>query len=752
MGPPQQKTGWFNGALLLFFSMLLALGSAAAAPPFAYDLRSGDHIVYRQTLRHFVDNHNTLGQKGADGRPLYQSLDMEELLTWTTHVLVLEAGSGGNLIGIQRHLDEAKLIRFEVAGEDRLERRLPVFESSLAGQRVFSEAVRLDPQGNPTLPWVAAREWHSKTLFEAHEFLPLPPEAVRAGLRWAASGYRDFDYQVMGREEVEGENCLIVEGKSMSITSARSHNIHLAYNYCAFSGLMRQLDLEALYLGALFQENREHLTIEFVSRQRDQSLETWLSDPSLRQGVLQALLLPGSSGIPAGLLHSLLDSSLSETDLELALAVNFRRQLPTPSGKKLAELATHSDPVVRRLALRLLPEGWEELSSILSSASDDPDPFVRETARKLREGTPPAGGDKGGERAWSFLPAWKESCSQPPAPALPRKAIRPGTYLESFELPDHSKWPFLVQIPIDYGEDSPLPLVIYLSGNGGSAVEGMMIAARGFSRTGYLVVYPQASGYWWDDAPAAAFQHLLPELKRRYNIDTDRIYLTGLSNGGTGTFFYSAFWPQDFTAAVSAMGAGFWPLNAGEIDEVEPDNLANLPMLFLHGEKDQTIRADTTRRTVSRLRWRKAPLEAHYFPNLAHGVVVGASDEGRTLKFFQRFQSRRVPRSIRFGMSSLEYPRHYWVEILENSKGPMRVEGEIGEDNTIRLKARNVVRLRLLLRPDLLPAVAPIRVLINGKEVFAGPLVPDCPTLKKSLEETADPWLAYSNALDLTVP
>ena len=46
------------------------------------------------------------------------------------------------------------------------------------------------------------------------------------------------------------------------------------------------------------------------------------------------------------------------------------------------------------------------------------------------------------------------------------------------------------------------------------------------------------------------------DVLQRYNIDRDRIYLTGFSNGGTGALYFATLWPQRFAAVVSLMGAG----------------------------------------------------------------------------------------------------------------------------------------------------------------------------------------------------
>ena len=53
-------------------------------------------------------------------------------------------------------------------------------------------------------------------------------------------------------------------------------------------------------------------------------------------------------------------------------------------------------------------------------------------------------------------------------------------------------WPYGMYVPDDYRGDEPFPLIVYLAGNSGPAIEGVQLGSAAFERTGYLVVYPNA--------------------------------------------------------------------------------------------------------------------------------------------------------------------------------------------------------------------------------------------------------------------
>jgi len=266
---------------------------------------------------------------------------------------------------------------------------------------------------------------------------------------------------------------------------------------------------------------------------------------------------------------------------------------------------------------------------------------------------------------------------------------------------------------------------------------------------GYLVLYPQSEGYWWNPKSRSVVTTLVDEVLRTFNVDTNRVYLTGFSNGGTGTLFFASWWPYRLAAAASLMGAGAYP---PEAEAPLLLNVTGLPLLFAHGVKDDVIAAPTTRDTVRQLLELdpRSPVETHMLKGRGHDLWLG-NDDGLTIPFFQRHVREVFPRSIEFQTRDLEFPRHYWVEILDKGNGVAEVRAEISADNTIIIETSRVKRLRLLLRRELLPRPGPLRVRINGKQVFSAALEPDCGLLVRSMGETADPFLAYSSELTFDV-
>ncbi len=753
-------------ALLLGFLLLRGLALCAQEPrQLRYDLRPGDHLVYRQTLERQVSG---------------QQLDSSSRNSWTNHALVLDANRGALVIGFQRNRTSGELLRFKLNGQDRLKQGRKDMAERIARSPGYAEANRFDLAGWAQIPPQVVRETNSKALFDIREIMPLPPGPVRIGDRWEAGGLVPMSLTAAAWETLETHTCLRITGTSTA------PDFSLRYWFCPESGLLQRLEIEVAYPAMSGGTTREKLSLELLERRRGEAAAAWLTSTEARHAALAALLVSDTLSIPAADLYALFDQPDTDAHRRV-LGLAYRRRLPSPGLERLQTLLGSASPRVRALAVRMLEQhNLQEARPLIARALADADEFVRRAALAFVRSRLPARDALIVNTAEQALARWNQLSPSPlleaevfsgaPAPgggaasssspacddtALWSETVRRrrraswqpvGTTPQVLEAEGFRGWPYFVRVPEDYRGDEPFPVLFYLSGNAGPASEGALLADDGVAGTGYLVIYPHAHGFWWHSKPTEMMSVLLDDVLRRFNVDTRRVYLTGLSNGGTGAFYYSTLWPHRFAAAVSAMGAGLWVPELEKDNELLPRNSDHVPLLFLHGAGDEVIQADATRDTVESLAGRPAPLESHIFPERGHEIVLGRGDEGMTLDFFRRFERNPFPRTLNFQARTLRAPRLYWLEMLEKDDGLAEVKAEIEKDNTIRLSTRRVRRLRLLLRPELLAAAGPVRVLLNGKEVFTGDLPAGCATLHRSLQQTGDPLLAWSAELVFEVP
>jgi len=150
---------------------------------------------------------------------------------------------------------------------------------------------------------------------------------------------------------------------------------------------------------------------------------------------------------------------------------------------------------------------------------------------------------------------------------------------------------YLLHVPPSYdpaGDAVPLLLFLHGAGERGADVERLKLhgppklIAAGMEFPA-IVVSPQApEGDWWtyrvNDLLA-----LLDDIVERYNIDEDRVYITGLSMGGYGTWALLQAASERFAAAIPICGGGNAALARYGVA------LRQVPIRVFHGEADQVV-------------------------------------------------------------------------------------------------------------------------------------------------------------------
>ena len=681
-----------------------ALVLAAAPPLLRYDLRPGDHLVYRQKLERSLRSASVESRSEAE---------------WESHVLVLGDRGGSWRVGIQRNRTRAELLRYRQDGRDRVESERRAFAEALAKRgTAFAEANWLTPSGAALLPWAAAREAASERVLLFHEVEPLPAEAIAPGGRFTSPGPVGLAMNAAGPDVVGGEECVRLEGAETGLAVRQWH--------CPASGTLGKLEVEAQYGGPGGVEIEERYRLERVSHVRGETLAAWLRDPATVRGALTGLAASDRVDVSPETLYGLLDGADDDV-ARLVLAVGWRHRLPPPPADVQRRLATSRAPRVQALAARFL-----------APPSAPPEPLAS-LARAVRSG--------GG------LPDWRG----PVEPGFGRKALLaqratgqvPGTTLRFMRTERFRGRPYVLHVPDDYRGDEPFPLVVILGGGPGRAVPTAQTARSSLEPLGVLALFPQANGMWWEEEPGAAVEALLAEALAELNVDTDRVTITGFSNGGTGSLLYAARTPHRFAAVASLMGGG---LPFFERDQViDAAAIARTPFLFVHGGSDELIPPGASERTAKAMRKAnpRAVAEVHVLPGRPHDVVYGR-EEGLVFPFLGKQARDPFPRNVALRTRTLDHPRAFWVEVRAKDGGTAEIDGAV-EGQAVALRTRNVKRLRLLLRPDLLDLASPIRVTVDGRDAFAGTVAEDPALLLRTWRETGDPQLAHSAEIALDV-
>ena len=161
---------------------------------------------------------------------------------------------------------------------------------------------------------------------------------------------------------------------------------------------------------------------------------------------------------------------------------------------------------------------------------------------------------------------------------------------------------YLLHVPRGVAPEAGWPLVLFLHGAGERGSDIWPVARQGPpARLAIdpklrqaIVVSPQCPEDWWWDS--ATLRQLMSEVQSAQNVDSSRIYITGLSMGGYGTWHMLASYPGLFAAAVPICGGGDpnrykSPGDEDWIPVVFPESqlswARSVPIWVFHGAKDQ---------------------------------------------------------------------------------------------------------------------------------------------------------------------
>lgn len=175
---------------------------------------------------------------------------------------------------------------------------------------------------------------------------------------------------------------------------------------------------------------------------------------------------------------------------------------------------------------------------------------------------------------------------------------------------------YLESLPAGYDKDSAKrwPLVIFLHGSGERGADLKKVAKHGPPKLveagrefPFILLSPQCpAGQWWDPA---ALDVWLDAVVRKYRVDRDRIYLTGLSMGGFATWGWAQQAPGRFAAIVPVCGGGD-PLQAGK--------LKALPVWAFHGAKDPAVAVAKTEEMIAAIKAAGGEPRVTIYPEAPH--------------------------------------------------------------------------------------------------------------------------------------
>lgn len=191
---------------------------------------------------------------------------------------------------------------------------------------------------------------------------------------------------------------------------------------------------------------------------------------------------------------------------------------------------------------------------------------------------------------------------------------------------------YVVSVPADWNVDRSWPIVLFLHGSNERGEDGIVQSYVGLAlvvrkypeRFPAIVVMPQCRrGVDWK-SPAMEAQSLaaLNASMKEFRGDPRRVFLTGFSMGGYGTWSIAAKYPNRFAAIVVVCGGIQWPtpprITKEEPYEAIAGKVAGIPTWVFHGNADRNVLVTESREMVKLLRDLRADVRYTEYDGVAH--------------------------------------------------------------------------------------------------------------------------------------
>lgn len=262
----------------------------------------------------------------------------------------------------------------------------------------------------------------------------------------------------------------------------------------------------------------------------------------------------------------------------------------------------------------------------------------------------------------------------------PEKNIKTFSIKNEFSVPSYQKKVFkdsksgkelkyCLYLPEDYSTSKKYPVLLFMHGVGCvgndyiSATYGIkpVFENNGDIVKSAIIVAPQApdsNGYWPihqsfndENGWGAIAMRLLLDIEKNYSCDTNRIYITGNSMGGHGTWNIIENYGDHFAAAIPICGWGN-PLKA--------NSLKNLPIWIYHGDADPTVNVESSRMMYNAIK-NAGSTKIHYteLPGVQHDSWTQAY-QNRDLMSWMFSQNKSTNKTS-------EYEKIPYLKIYDNN-------------------------------------------------------------------------------------
>lgn len=341
-------------------------------------------------------------------------------------------------------------------------------------------------------------------------------------------------------------------------------------------------------------------------------------------------------------------------------------------------------------------------------------------------------------------------------------AVATGVVMDSRRNGQGEEFPYAVLVPDDYDPAVAYPVEFWLHGGVGrpQPPEDGVFWRGGYAslrRNDRLIVVPAAwrEAFWWQESQASNLTEILRSVRRDYHIDDNRVSLTGVSDGGTGVWFFAFKQPTQWSAFLSYIGhpGVLRSPQSGGGYRLYFENLMTKPLYIVNGENDRLYPAASLNSFVEILEQQGVE---HTFRVIAGGEhnTRWLPEERPAIEAFKQQHPRDpFPEQVQWVADRVDrFNENHWIRIDELAEQGRPALLQLNrEGNVFSATARGVTEFTLLLNPEEVNFADPLLVSVNGRVVFTGNVQQSMATILESAA-ARDRSFLYTATLSIEVP
>ena len=197
---------------------------------------------------------------------------------------------------------------------------------------------------------------------------------------------------------------------------------------------------------------------------------------------------------------------------------------------------------------------------------------------------------------------------------------------------------YLLFLPEGYDGEKKWPLIMFLHGAGERGDDLNQVKVHGIPKIveqkedfPFIAVSPQCPRDSWWTSEDDALKALLDEIVGKYAVDPDRVYLTGLSMGGFGTWGSIVAKPGLFAAVAPICGGG---------DPMMLEAVKDMPIWVFHGAKDEVVPIIRSEELVNKLKELGSRVKFTVYPEAGHDSWTETYSNPKLYEWFLSHQKK----------------------------------------------------------------------------------------------------------------